>query len=323
MKYLTLLSLVLTFQLSAQNYLKSAKITAVDSTFSKLVAPDARIEILASGFTWAEGPVWVKDGGYLLFSDPRQNKIFKWNAKEGVTIWLEKSGYSAAAFYSDEPGSNGLLINKQGELVLCEQGNRRVSKMKLTDKVKVPLAATFDGKLFNSPNDLCEHSSGAYYFTDPPYGFQGMKDDPTERTQTFGVYRIGPDGKVSRIIDNLKRPNGIALSADEKTLYVSQTDREAVIMAYPVNADGSVGKGKILFDLRPHYTAADGIKIDTNGNLFTGAGNGIMVVSKFGKYLGKIETGVPTANCAFGDDGWLYLTAGKLLCRVKTLTASK
>ncbi|RZJ65925.1 MAG: SMP-30/gluconolactonase/LRE family protein [Flavobacterium sp.] len=320
MKFFVFLSLAFAVNVAAQpNYLKSGKITAIDPTFSTLVAPDAKIEILASGFTWAEGPVWVKDGDYLLFSDPRQNEIFKWNKKDGLTTWLNKSGYTAAAFYSDEPGSNGLLINKQGELVACEQGNRRISKMKIGEATKTTIAGSFDGKPFNSPNDICQHSSGAYYFTDPPYGFQGMKDDPTERTQMFGVYRIAPDGTVTRIIDNLKRPNGIALSPDEKTLYVSQTDREAVIMSYPVNADGSVGKGKIFFDLRPLYTAADGMKIDKDGNIFTGAGNGVMVISPMGKYLGKIDTGMPTANCAFGADGYLYITAGKQLLRVKTL----
>lgn len=299
------------------------KITSNDASFSQIVSPDAKIEVLGSGFIWAEGPVWVSDGSYLLFSDPRQNTIFKWSEKEGITTWLKPSGYTGHGFYSDEPGSNGLLVNQNGELVACEQGDRRISRMKPGGGGKITVADNFDGKPFNSPNDICEHSSGAYYFTDPPYGFQGMKDDPTDRTEIFGVYRVSPDGKVTRVVSNLKRPNGILLSQDEKTLYVSQTDREAVIMAYPVKSDGSLGEGKTFFDLRPYKTAADGMKKDKSGNIFTGAGNGIMVISPKGKLLGKIDTGVPTANCAFGNDGWLYITAGKYVCRVKTLTSAR
>jgi len=298
------------------------KITANDPSFGKIVAKDAAIEVIASGFIWAEGPVWVNDGQLLLFSDPRQNTIFKWSEKEGLSTYLKPSGYTGHGFYSDEPGSNGLLINKNGELVACEQGDRRISRMKLQGGGKVTIADNFEGEPFNSPNDICEHSSGAYYFTDPPYGFQGMKDDPTEKTEIFGVYRVGPDGKVTRVVSNLKRPNGILLSKDEKTLYVSQTDKDAVIMAYPVKADGSLGKGTVFFDLRPMNASADGMKKDKSGNIFTGAGKGIMVISAGGKFLGKIDTGVPTANCAFGKDGWLYITAGKYLCRVKTLTSA-
>jgi len=296
-------------------------IASNDRGFDQIIPKDARIEVLASGFIWSEGPVWVEDGKYLLFSDPRQNTIFKWTQKEGITTFLKPSGYTGHGFYSDEPGSNGLLINKSGELVACEQGDRRISRMKLSGGGKISVADNINGEPFNSPNDICEHSSGAYYFTDPPYGFQGMKNDPTESTSIFGVYRVAPDGKVTRVLSDLKRPNGILLSRDEKTLYVSQTDKEAVIMAYPVKADGSLGKGTVFFDMRPYKTAADGMKMDKSGNIFTGAGNGIMVLSPKGKFLGKIDTGVPTANCAFGAQGWLYITAGTYLCRVKTLTS--
>lgn len=307
--------------LSAQTFPILGQIESKDASFEKLVPKDAKIEVLGQGFIWSEGPVWVKNGGYLLFSDPRQNTIFKWTEKEGITTWLNPSGYTGQGFYSDEPGSNGLLVNQNGELVACEQGDRRISGMALDGGGKYTIADNFEGKPFNSPNDICEHSSGAYYFTDPPYGFQGMKNDPTEKTKIFGVYRISPEGKVTLVISDLKRPNGILLSKDGKTLYVSQTDRDAFIMSYPVNEDGSLGEGKIFFDLRPYKTAADGMKLDRNGNIFTGAGNGIMVISPRGKLLGKIATGVPTANCAFGENGWLYITAGKYVCRVRTLTS--
>jgi gluconolactonase len=299
------------------------KIISYDPSFARLVPAEAKIEVLAKDFVWTEGPVWVKNGGYLLFSDPRQNKIFRWDQKDGLTEFMKDSGYTGKEFYSAEPGSNGLLINEKGELVACEQGDRRISKMPLAGGKKVTLADKFNGEPFNSPNDIWESADGTYYFTDPPYGFQGRKDDPTETTKIFGVYRIGKNGVVTRIISDLKRPNGITLSLDGKTLYVSQTDHNAFIMSYPVNQDGSVGEGKIFIDLRPLKTAADGLKLDHNGNFFTGAGNGITVFSPEGKLLGKIETGVQTANCAFGADGWLYITAGKYLCRVKTTTSGR
>ncbi|MDI1255498.1 MAG: SMP-30/gluconolactonase/LRE family protein [Flavobacterium sp.] len=304
--------------INAQNKAIAAKVIAYSPVFNKLISQDATLEILGDQFVWAEGPLWIKNGHYLLFSDPRQNIIFSWDAKNGIQEFLKPSGYTGHGFYSPEPGSNGLMLNKDGDLVLTEQGDRRISKMPLNGGGKLTIADHWQGKRFNSPNDICQHSSGAYYFTDPPYGLNKQENDSLRETKEFGVYRVGTDGKVTQIISSLTHPNGICFSPDEKTLYVSQTDADAYIMRYPVKADGSIGKGKIFFDMRKYHTAADGMKVDANGNIYTGAGNGIMVIAPDGNLLGKIETGVPTSNCAFGE-GYLYITAGSYVCRIKLL----
>lgn len=292
-----------------------------------LIAPDAKIEVLASGFTWAEGPVWVKEGSYLLFSDVPQNTVFKWNAKDGLTTFLKPSGFTGAGTYGDEPGSNGLTLDRQGRLVSAEHGDRRISAMPLANGGKRTIADSYQGKRFNSPNDVVQHSSGAYYFTDPPYGMPKKQDDPTREINWFGVYRVGTDGVVSLITKDMTRPNGLAFSPDEKTLYVAQSDPDkAVIMAFPVQADGSVGQGKVLFDATPMVKQGlpglpDGLKTDQNGNIWSTGPGGVLILSPTGQLLGRIETGEATANCGWGDDGsTLYLTADMYLCRIKTKT---
>ena len=291
--------------------------------FTQLIDPAAKIEVVATGFTWSEGPVWVKDGGYLLFSDAPQNTIFRWDEKGGLKPFLKPSGYTGLGRYSDEPGSNGLIINNKGELVACEHGDRRISKMNLTLGGKVTLADSWQGKRLNSPNDICQHSNGTYYFTDPPYGLPDREKDTANRQQKAeGVYSITPDGAVRQVVDNLVRPNGVALSPDEKMLYVSQSNGETpYITAYPVKKDGQLGEGKVFFDFSKQRdeikrAAADGIKVDAAGNIYAGAANGIVVISPKGKVLGRIFTGVPTSNCAFGN-GYLYITAHHYVCRIK------
>lgn len=308
------------------------KIIGYDNSFAKLVAADAKIEVIASNIIWAEGPVWVKDGGYLLFSDAPRNTIFKWDGKGKVelTEFLKPSGYTGLGQYSDEPGSNGLLINLAGELVACEHGDRRVTKMNLKLGGKVALADKWQGKRLNSPNDVCQHSNGTYFFTDPPYGLPGRdKDTANRELDQNGVYAVLSDGTVKQIIANLIKPNGIALSRDEKTLYISQSDgSEPYVMAYPLKNDGTVGAGKIFFDFSTAEkqlgkASSDGIKTDADGNLYAGAANGVVVISPQGKLLGKIETGVPTSNCAFGDGNYLYITAEHYVCRIKVLATVK
>jgi gluconolactonase len=193
---------------------------------------------------------------------------------------------------------------------------------------KRTLADNFQGKRFNSPNDVVQHSSGAYYFTDPPYGLDKHENDPTRESDIFGVYRIGTDGKVSVVISDLQRPNGLAFSPDEKTLYVAQSDPDrAIIMSYPIEKDGSLGKGKVFFDATPAVKEGklkglpDGLKIDKKGNLFAAGPGSVLIISPEGKLLGRIDTNEPTANCAWGNDGsTLYITSNMYLCRIKTLT---
>ena len=309
------------------NYPAIGKVVRNDPRLDALLSATAKIEVLASGFVWSEGPAWVKDGGYLLFSDVPQNTVYKWNEKDGLTTFLKPSGYSGAGGYSNEQGSNGLIINRQGQLVSCEHGDRRVSLMPILGGGKRSLADNFEGKRLNSPNDVVQHSSGAYYFTDPPYGLPKQEKDPTRETDWFGVYRVGTDGVVSLISKDMTRPNGIAFSPDEKTLYVAQSDPEkAVIMAFPMLLNGQVGVGKIFFDATAMSKQGlrglpDGLRVDKSGNLWATGPGGILIIAPDATLLGRIDTGEATANCAWGDDGsTLYLTADMYLCRIKTNT---
>jgi len=302
------------------------KIVSLDPAFDELIAKGTDIEILADSFAWSEGPVWVKDGKYLLFSDIPNNTIFKWKEGEGISVFLKPSGYTGRMPYSKEPGSNGLIINNKGQLVACEHGDRRISAMPLVIGGKRTLADNYQGKRLNSPNDIIQKSNGDYYFTDPAYGLPDREKDASRESKIMGVYRISTNGNVTLLIDNLL-PNGLAFSPDEKILYVGQSDGEKpIIMAYPVKQDGTLGTGKIFFDGTPMNKqglkgAPDGMKVDSKGNIFTTGPGGIVVISPSGKILGRIETTQPTANCAWGDDGSsLYITANMLLCRVKTKT---
>lgn len=308
------------------------QIVRTDPRLDKLIPKNARIEVLASGFMWTEGPVWVKGSSpYLLFSDVPQNTIFKWTEKEGVSPFLKPSGYTGLGTYGDEPGSNGLTIDGNGQLIVCEHGDRRVTAMPINGiGGKRTLADNYKGKRFNSPNDVVAHPDGSYYFTDPPYGLPKKEKDPSRETTDFGVYRIAPargdqPGAVSLLTNELTRPNGIALSPDQKTLYVAQSDPERpMIMAYPIQADGSVGKGRIVFGaegLKKQGLSGgfDGMKVDREGNLWATGPGGVLIVSSAGDLLGHINIGGATANCAWGDDGsTLYITADMYLCRVKT-----
>ncbi|WP_018617278.1 SMP-30/gluconolactonase/LRE family protein [Segetibacter koreensis] len=299
------------------------QVTSLTPDFDLLIDKNAKIEILADSFVWAEGPVWVKDSNYLIFSDVKRNTIFKWKEGEGLSEFLKPSGYTGRMTYSDEPGSNGLTINKQGYLVACEHGDRRVSTMPLAGGGKRTLADNYRGKAFNSPNDIIQKSNGDYYFTDPAYG---LPKDSAASAKVLGIYRISKNGVVTLLVDNMT-PNGLAFSPDEKVLYVAQSlAKKPVIMSFPVKQDGTLGQGKVFFDAsemlkeRPQ-DLPDGLKTDVHGNLFATGPGGVLVISPQGKLLGKIATPERAANCAWGDDGsTLYITASSLLCRIKTKT---
>ncbi len=326
MKKLTLL--LFSIALSGFGQQKTTgNLVALDDAFYDYVDKDAKIEVLADGFIWSEGPVWVKEGGFLLFSDVPQNTIFKWKNGEGVSAFLKPSGYTGLLPYSNEPGSNGLILNNNGELVACEHGDRRISKMPLTKGGKFTLADTWNGKRFNSPNDIVQASNGTYYFTDPPYGLPEQQDSESREMEEFGVFKIDPDGKVTMVVDNLSRPNGVALSPDEKTLYVNQSDFKApYIMAYQIQNDGTLNNGRIFFDASElqkegFIGSPDGLKVTKDGTIFSTGPSGVLVISPKGKLLGRIETGQLTANCAWGNDGSvLYMTAHKYLMRIQTKT---
>jgi gluconolactonase len=300
------------------------RIERPDPRLDRLVPRDAVIEVLAEGFRWSEGPAWDRARGRLLFSDVPSNVVHAWSEKDGLSTFLKPSGYTGPEGGGGrEPGANGLAFDAQGRLILCQHGDRRISR--LENGRFVTLVDRFEGKRFNSPNDLVLAADGSIYFTDPPYGLTKTFDDPGREIGWNGVYRLGPDRRVSVLVKDLRAPNGIGLSPDGRTLYVGQSDGDRpVVMAYDL-ADGAVSNGRVFFDTTPLRKngpgAPDGLKVDRDGNVLTTGPGGVLVLTPKGEYLGTIVTGVPTANLAFGDDGsTLYLTASDKLCRVRTTT---
>lgn len=310
------------------SYPSIGTIERFDPQFDQLVPPGTVIEKLAEGFDWAEGPVWVRSGGYVLFSDVPRNVVFKWQENKGVSEFLKPSGYSGSAPRGGEPGSNGLLLDAGGRLVLCEHGDRRVARLERNGR-KTTLAEFYKLRRLNSPNDAVFKSNGDLYFTDPPYGLEGNNKDLKKELPFNGVYRLKPDGELSLLTAKLTFPNGIAFAPDETTLYVAVSDpTNAVWMAYEVQSDGSIANGRVFFDatrwVPQKKGLPDGLKVDRQGNIFATGPGGVLVFSPTGKHLGTINTGAATANCAWGNDGsMLYITADKSLCRVKTSTKGK
>lgn len=317
---------------AGSNYPRLGRIVRADPRLDTILPPGAQIEVLASGFDWSEGPVWLEtdplgeEGGCLLFSDVPRNHVLRWKEGQGTSVFLQPSGYTGRAPYGREPGSNGLALDRQGRLVSCEHGDRRVSVL-LWDGGKKTLADSYAGKRFNSPNDVVVKRDGSLYFTDPPYGLPRQAEDPRREQPHFGVYRIAGDGAVTLLTAEMTRPNGLAFSPDEKTLYVAQSDPEAAIWkAFPVQADGTLGTSRVFFDATPMAKSGtmkglpDGLKVDQSGNLWATGPGGVLVFAPDGTLLGRIDTGEATANCAFGgpDGSDLYITADMYLCRVHT-----
>ena len=309
-----------------RSYPAMGTIERLDPALDKLVAPDATIERLAEGYEWAEGPVWVRrDGGYVLFSDVEKNTVHKWDPKTGQAApFLSPSGYTGSTPRGGEPGSNGLTLDPQGRLVLCQHGDRRVARLNEDGKTFTTLADKYDGKRFNSPNDLCYDRDGNLYFTDPPYGLEGGNNSPQKELDFNGVYLLRKSGEVVLLTKEFSFPNGIALSPDGKTLYVAQSDPKApIVKAMDVKPDGTVANSRVLFDakhlMQGRKGLPDGLKTDREGNLWVTGPGGVLVLSKDGKHLGTLNTGEATANCAWGGQGGdeLYITADMYLCRVK------
>ena len=297
-----------------------------DSAFNDLVGEKTVIELLEKDkFLWAEGPVWLKSEKALLFSDIPRNTIWKWKEGKGLDEFMKPSGYTGKdPFTGREPGSNGLAIDMDGRLLMCMHGDRRIGIREKDGSIKT-LVDKYEGKRFNSPNDLTIMSNGDIYFTDPPYGLPKQMADPNKELDFQGVFRFSKKGVLTLLTKELSRPNGIASSPDEKTLYVANSDpAKAIWMAFPVKKDGTLGEGKIFADMtalvgqkRPGLP--DGMKVDKQGNLWATGPGGVHVFRRRANLLGTLATGVPTANCGWGDDGSvLYITADKNLARVKT-----
>ena len=304
------------------------RIHRASNAIAALVPEGAVIEKLADGFRWSEGPVWIREGGYLLLSDVPANKMFRWSPADGLSVFLVPSGYDgpdSAAFR--EAGSNGLIRGPGNTILMADHGNRAVARLDLASKAKTLLATRYRGKRFNSPNDLVLASDGSIYFTDPPYGLEGLDASPLKELPFNGVYRLGPDGDVTLIEEGMSFPNGIILSPDGRILYVANSDpKRAVIVAFDLDRGGAVTGRRVFADMTnlvgPGMPGLpDGMAIDRKGNLFATGPGGVHVLSPSGARLGRIETGTAVANCAFGEDGrTLFLASHQMLARVRTAT---
>ncbi len=292
----------------------------VDPALDEIIPANPEIQKVAGGFKFVEGPIWTHEG-FLLFSDIPNNAVMKWTPDGQVSVFLKPSGYSGAAASPDEqPGSNGLTIDREGRLILCEHGNRRVARLEKDGRTTV-LADRYDGKRFNSPNDVVYKSDGSLYFTDPPYGLAKQDEDPRKELPFNGIFRAAA-GKVTLLYQDLKRPNGIAFSPDEKFLYIANSDEARKIwMRFEVTPDGTLRNPGVFYDATSSKEDGlpDGMKVDQKGNVYATGPGGVWIFSPSGKHLGTIKPPEVPANCNWGDaDGkTLYMTARTGVYRVR------
>jgi gluconolactonase len=293
----------------------------VSPKLDRIIAPGAKVEVIATGIKWAEGPVWVRQGGYLLFSDPPANIMRKWSRKGGVSVFMEPSGLpNPDPKLVREAGSNGMAMDHQGRLLIANSGGRSLDRVDLASAKRTVLVDRYKGKRFNSPNDMHVAKSGAIYFTDPPYGLLNGNESPIKELPFNGVYRWTEGGEAVLVDDSLTWPNGIALSPDEKKLYVSVSDEKARrIMVYDLDAKGMPTGSRVFLDASamPGPGNPDGMKVAADGTLFCSSPGGMWVFTPEAEPLGVIEDGMPIANCAFGDDGsTLYMASSDRILRL-------
>ena len=297
-----------------------------DAALDSIISLNAKIEIIADGFDWSEGPLWVESQKMLLFSDIPPNTIYKWTEEKGKEVYLTPSGNSDTIKRGGEMGSNGLTLDKDGDLVLCQHGNRQVAKMDAPLDKPVPkyisLANNYKGKKFNSPNDLVYNSKEELFFTDPPYGLEKQMDDPKKEIPFQGLYKVKTNGEVILLVDTLTRPNGIAFLPGEKQLIVANSDPDKPNWyVFDVNGD-SLTNGKIFFSAAGYDKKLkglpDGLKIDRNGNVFATGPGGVYFLNKEGKLLGKLELDNATSNIALSpDEKTIYITNDMYVLRLK------
>lgn len=307
-------------------YQTTGSVEQLDEELANVLETGALPEIIGEGYDWSEGPVWVEEHEFLLFSDIPPNKIYRWKDGESVSLYLEPSGYTGKEERGGEKGSNGLIISAEEDLLLAQHGDRRIARMNasLTDPAPEfeTLAGSFESKRLNSPNDLVQHSSGDIYFTDPPYGLEKNINDPDKELDFQGVYRLSSSGDLTLLTDELSRPNGIAFSPDEKILYVANSDPEhPVWMAYTVLEDGNIADGRIFADASDFVGREpglpDGMKVDEEGYIYATGPGGVWIFASDGRTLGRIKTGQATSNCAIGNgERMLYMTADMYLLRI-------
>lgn len=325
--YIVLFAALFHLNISSQEKQHQFSIEILDDIALELIDPDSKIQVIGSGFKWTEGPLYISDGDYLLFSDIPNNKVFKIDAEGNTSEYLHPSGFLGNCSDCAEPGSNGLLLSPNGELVLMQHGERRVAKM--TSALDDPkpeyeeLADNYEGKRFNSPNDGVFDANGNLYFTDPPYGLPRQMDDPTKELDFQGVYCLKTSGEVV-LIDKLSRPNGIAVSTDGSKLYVAVSNPEhAVWYQYDIMETGNVENKKIFFNVTDligkegQQGLPDGMKMHSKGYLFATGPGGVWVFDLDSKPIARIHTGEKTANCAFSsNEKTLFMTADDYVLKV-------
>lgn len=328
----SLITLILLFILSecySQKLKKDAFVVMNNAELSKIIPNEVKVEILAEGFEWTEGPLWLESENKLIFSDIPKNSVFEWTEKEGVKLYLKPAGYTSDKKRGGQTGSNGLLLNSKDELILCQHGDRRIAKMnaKLSNPKAVyeTLSGNYQGKKLNSPNDAVYNKNGDLYFTDPPYGLEFRMEDASKELGFQGVYKIDKNGNTILLTDELSRPNGIAFSPDQSKLYVANSDPDkAIWMVYDLTKNGLLANGKIFFDVTDKTKTLkglpDGMKVHPNGWIFATGPGGVLIFTPQGKHLGTIFTGEATANCAFNPDySELFMTADDYLLRIELI----
>ena len=299
-------------------------VLSADPALEAIVPAGYHIERLQGGFVFTEGPIWVDNGergSYLLFSDIPENAIYRWTPDGSFTEFL-KPVYKETPEEGRSVGSSGLTLDANGRLVMAEHGYRQISRLE-KDNSRTVLASRYEGKRLNSPNDLVYHSKGSLYFTDPPYGLLKQDSDPAKELPFNGIFRLSPDGALTLLNRSQTRPNGLAFSPDEKTLYVSNSDPELKVwMAYTVNDDGTLSEGRVFYNVSSETSAGlpDGLKVDKQGNIYAAGPGGVWIFTPEGKHLGTIQPEEVPANVAWGDDGkTLYMTGRTGIYRIRLL----
>ena len=292
-----------------------------------LIDSTSSIETISEGYKWSEGPVYKSDSDYLLFSDVPANKVFKWKEGSGTSLYLEPSGYTGTIPKEKEPGSNGLTIDKNSKLVLCQQGNRQIARMKsdLSDPKPVfeKIVSDYKGKKFNSPNDLVFAMNGDLYFTDPPYGLKDGIRDSTKELPFQGVFCFKKNGKLLLVSDKISYPNGIALSPDNKILYISNSDSENKEWhRFDLDGNGMPLKDTVFYRVSAEEGkvpgSPDGMKVSKQGNIFATGPGGVWIFNPAGKPVARIYTGQLTSNCWIDEvQHMLYMTCNSMVMRVR------
>lgn len=311
---------------ASKSYKTIGSITRMDPELDSLIQPNATIEIIAEGYDWTEGPLWLENEKTLLFSDIPPNKIFKWTEKKGAELYLTPSGYTGSVPRGGEPGSNALILNKDGQLVLCQHGDRRMALMDADLNAPaakfITLTDNYKGKKLNSPNDAIFRSNGDLLFTDPPYGLEGNDKDPAKELPFQGVFKLS-NGELTLLTDSLTRPNGLAFMKNETRLIVANSDPDkAIWYLFDVSPGGLLVNQRVFYDATPETTGKkglpDGLKVDKKDNLFATGPGGVYIFNAAGKQIGKIEVPEACSNIAFGDDErTLFVTADMWVLRVR------